>query len=160
MSYSVKQTRQSGFNLIELMVTVFVISLLSMVAIPRYQNFIVRSKIVSDLAVFNQIKKSLSIDYQITREAPTDNSEAGLGQPKTLAGEYIKKIEVKGVKRKHIKQYDAVLRIVITFDNKKLPNLGKNNKLVYMASDHRGRLIWNCKDLSTIETAFRPSECR
>ena len=59
--------RNSGFTLIELMIVVAVIGVLAAIAIPNYNEYVIRSKITEGLAGLSQMATKLEQHFQDNR---------------------------------------------------------------------------------------------
>jgi prepilin-type N-terminal cleavage/methylation domain-containing protein len=99
--------RQLGFTLIELMIVVLIIGILAAVAIPSYQDYVIRSKLAEAAELVNPVRQAVSQYYDRWGQFPKNNASAGLPAANALRGKYVDEIEVRdgvvGLLLNHVK---------------------------------------------------------
>jgi type IV pilus assembly protein PilA len=78
--------RHEGFTLIELMIVVAIMGILAAIAIPAYNDYTVRTKVVDLLNVAAVCKTSVGEYYQAKNQMPATSAEAGCSSTGTGSG--------------------------------------------------------------------------
>ena len=145
--------RNKGFTLVELMVVVAILSILLVVAISAYTDYIVRSKVSEGMVFAAEAKTGVSEYYYNIRKWPTNNTAAGLA----LASSY--------------SRYDFIERLEITSTPKpgtisitvSIPGTTADGRELHLIPSTLGGIInWTCTspDDNRLDINHRPANCR
>lgn len=137
----------SGFTLIELMIVVAIIAILSAIAIPAYQNYLIRAQVSEGTSLATGAKAAVWDFVANNGRFPRSNTSAGLALPGSISGQYVSSVDVTGG------------QITVAF-NKSTTNVAiKSQTLVLSPATAAGSIVWNC-EVSTISPKYLPSSCR
>jgi type IV pilus assembly protein PilA len=149
---------QKGFTLIELMIVVAIIAILAAIAIPQYQNYIIRTQVSEGMNLADGAKTAVAEFYNNKGHWPKENASAGLpGTLSSISGKYVSQVDVAGG------------QIVAKFS--KTSPQEANDKidgdlLVLSPFDKGGSISWNCKSTAggsnqtNVPEQYLPTACR
>jgi type IV pilus assembly protein PilA len=84
-----------GFTLIELMIVVAIIGILATMAVPSYQERVIRAQVADSLEMTSFVKEAVAATYAKTGKFPNDNQSAGLPPHDKIVGNFVSDVEVK-----------------------------------------------------------------
>lgn len=154
-SNTVNRFRRSGngFTLLEILIALAIVSILTMIAVPFYQDYRTRVKVAGELPLAEPVKKIILEIYMIDGFWATSNSEAKVNAADVYKGDYLQSVMIGNT--------PTAGALTLTFDSAKLPALGANNTLVFYPNETAGggSISWHC-DLGTMNNRYRPKNCR
>ena len=84
---------QKGFTLIELMIVVAIIAILAAIAIPAYQDYLVRSQVSEGAVLGSGAETALAEFYSNTGHFPASNVSAGVATAASVTGKYVLSVD-------------------------------------------------------------------
>ncbi|MEX3074067.1 pilin [Vibrio alginolyticus] len=150
----VKQKKQQGFTLIELMIVVAVIGVLASIAIPQYQKYVAKSEVASALATLTGVKTNVEAFAVENGDFPdgssTNETTDALGVPSSIPSGTISFTPSTSA---------AAGTIKFAFNSSGVSNLvtSKNFELVRSSNG-----TWTCQGSSTspVTDDLLPKNCR
>ena len=90
---------QKGFTLIELMIVIAIIGILVAIALPAYQNYVIRAQVTEGLSLATGIKTAIADYYAANGAWPakgvtTATTAGGLGFQNVPAGKYASAVDI------------------------------------------------------------------
>ncbi|KTD04299.1 pilin [Fluoribacter gormanii] len=142
--------KQKGFTLIELMIVVAIVGILAAIAIPAYQDYVVRARVTEGLSIASSAKTTVS------ENASTGASDLSLGWNFTNPTTNVKSVTVEGTTGAITITYDAPAKdIILTLTPK------SNNAALVPGTPPTDPITWTCSvNNPTTNDRYVPANCR
>ncbi|HEY4146290.1 pilin [Pinirhizobacter sp.] len=136
-----------GFTLIELMIVVAIIAILAAIAIPAYQDYLIRSQVSEGISLATGAKTAVWDFVANTGRYPHGNESAGLAQAGSINGSYASNLVVT----------DGL--ISVDFTGPKANANVQGGSILLSPITNAGSIIWKCGGRS-MPSKYLPSFCR
>ncbi|OOG52860.1 prepilin-type N-terminal cleavage/methylation domain-containing protein [Rhodanobacter sp. B05] len=144
---------QKGFTLIELMIVVAIIAILAAIAIPAYQDYLVRAQVSEGATLMDGGKTAVAEFYSNYGRLPGTNQSAGLATAASINGSYVKDVTVTST---------GILTAEYASGTPQKANNAIDTKVLSLSPiTTGGSMKWSCTNaLTTVPTKYLPSSCR
>ena len=137
-----------GVFWILLVLPAFLIAILAAIAIPAYQQYIIRAQVSEGLVLAEGTKTAFTEYYTNRHAVPSDNTAAGLDPSTSITGKYVSSVDVSGGK------------ITVAFDTVSANVTIRDKVLVLSPTLSAGQITWSCSAESTLPNRDLPIACR
>ena len=128
-------------------VLVSVTAIIAAIAIPAYQNYIIRSQIAEGLSLSDAAKTAVAEFYGNTGHFPGNNASAGLAQPASISGSYVVGVAVRDGGE-----------VIVQYGNRANPQIA-GHMIALAPTKDGGSISWTCETID-VPQQYLPRSCR
>ncbi len=148
-----RKSIQQGFTLIELMIVVAIIGILAAIALPAYNDYMIRSKLTEVMTLASAAKNTVAEFYQSMGVFPTNADQGGI-MNNAGASKYVSSIGYTQ------STTEAELNYTINVTEIGAPAAAAGSFMLNGNVDvNSGSITWHCVD-STFPDKYLPANCR
>jgi type IV pilus assembly protein PilA len=131
------------------MIVVAIIAILAAIAIPAYQDYLVRTQVSEGAVLTDGAKTAVAEFYSNKGSYPTANASAGLASAASITGKYVSQVVV------------ANGLITATFGKQANTAITTSGADTFVLSPvtNAGSISWTCTQ-STVKQKYLPTSCR
>jgi type IV pilus assembly protein PilA len=131
------------------MIVVAIIGILAAIAIPAYQNYVIRAQVTEGLSLADGAKTAMTEFASNSGKWPVSNASAGLAVANTITGNYVSDVDVGTTPG----------TITVTYGGTKANTAITGKTLLLAGTSSGGAFAWTCK-AGTIDPNYLPSSCK
>jgi type IV pilus assembly protein PilA len=144
----------AGFTLIELMIVVAIIAILAAIALPAYQDYVIRSQVSEGAVLADAAKDGVWGFVADNGHMPRNNASAGLPASASISGKFVSQIDVSG----------GIVTITYSSGSPQRANAAINGKTMVLSplfTGGSGSVVWKCQpSQGTVSQKYLPTICR
>lgn len=141
---------QQGFTLIELMIVVAIVGVLAAIALPAYQDYVIRAKVSEGIAALDAARIGTAEYFQTESSMPDDSSQAGINTTINVGF-------VQSIIYTPSSQTGATITVSLRSIDDKVD--GETIDLVGVGDTRTGIVTWDC-NVGSLSPRFAPASCR
>lgn len=160
--------KQKGFTLIELMIVIAIVGILAAIALPAYQDYIVRSKMSEPLAVLAEAKTTVAEYVAANGNFPANPVAFGLNTTAPRSSDVMVALQVQP--ENAMASADVVYLVAEVYQsvwNGGPPTLGQVSFFQLSGSTNSdGTMSWDCiggwdsSETDPVPNKYLPANCR